>query len=269
MKKVFLTFGDSSLKASADRIKKQAEAMLTYDKIYITNESQLTEDFRNKFQDKLKKDVKGFGYWCWKPKIILQALNSMDMGDILHYADIGCHLRVQGRQRLLEYFDICESSNSGILGLTQKFIGNVFFDNRFKKDDYSVLERFFNKGDLLDHFGVRNNKEIVDDAQLASGIIFLKKTPLSMALVTMWLKTYYNDFSLADDSPSISPNLKGFIRHGHDQAIWSILAKLNNAELVSFWETQYPLEWSKERGIIKNDYDLMTYYPIWAIRDKQ
>jgi hypothetical protein len=236
-------------------------------RFFITNETNLSEDFRNKFQDKLKKDVRGFGYWCWKPQIILQALNSIDMGDIIHYADIGCHLNIQGRERLLEYFEICQLANSGILSFQDKFIGNVFFDNRVGKN--LGIERKLTKGDLLDYFNVRHNQEIVDTPQIGATTMFIKKTPLSMCLVTIWIRTFSNNFNLIDDTISASHNLEGFLEHKHDQSIWSILTKLNNVDIVSYFETQYPLIWSSEKGIIQNDYELMQYYPIWSLRDKQ
>ena len=35
-----------------------------------------------------------------------------------------------------------------------------------------------------------------------------------------------HDFSLLDDTPSKSPNLKGFQEHRHDQAIFSLLFEI-------------------------------------------
>jgi hypothetical protein len=52
MKKIFLTFGDSSLQKSAERIQNQAAAMSVYDRLFITNETHLTDGFKEKFKDK-------------------------------------------------------------------------------------------------------------------------------------------------------------------------------------------------------------------------
>lgn len=111
-KKWFCTFADSKMRKSLKRIKEQAESMDVYDHILIYDETNLSKDFCNHFKEKLRPS-RGYGYWCWKPQIILQTLEKMEDGDILQYTDAGCHLNKNGRQRLLEYFEIANLTDSG------------------------------------------------------------------------------------------------------------------------------------------------------------
>ncbi|WP_199104594.1 hypothetical protein, partial [Aquitalea sp. ASV11] len=96
MAKIFLSFADKRMKKSLTRIKSQAEEMGIYDEIIITTEDDLDANFKENFKEKLKYNIRGFGYWCWKPQIILQTLNKMKDGDILQYTDAGCHLNPSG-----------------------------------------------------------------------------------------------------------------------------------------------------------------------------
>ncbi|MDR0868865.1 MAG: hypothetical protein LBP75_10415 [Planctomycetota bacterium] len=235
-RKVFCAFADSRLKMSLRRIGQQAEQMRTYDAIYLYDETRLDADFYARFRDKFP--LRGFGYWAWKPQIILQTLAQMDDGDILHYADAGCHLNPhwQAVERLNEYFAL--TAASGILAFAQS--------SRF-------LEKDWTKGDLLDYFKVRDREDICRSAQILSGCFLVKKCPASLAIVEKFRQVFDRNFSLVDDSPSKSANLDGFVEHRHDQSVWSILAKLHNVPLVPYHEL-----------VIDNP----PIFPVQARRDK-
>jgi hypothetical protein len=212
------------------RFEEQAKQM-SYDNIFIYTEHQLNKEFYNHFEDKFK--LRGFGYWVWKPQVILQTLEKMKNGDILQYTDAGCHLNPNGLRKLDEFFDLVDKSSNGILGFQMGYI-----------------EKIWTKGDLFDYFNVREQKDIYDTGQLWAGAIFIKKCEKSIEFIKNWLKIYYDDFSLTDDSPSKSPNFEGFKENRHDQSIFSLLIKINNI-------TTYP------------HYTKKTDEPIWALRDKK
>lgn len=251
-KKIFCSFADSAMWRSLNRIKQQAESMHIYDMICIYNEHILEEEFKSYYKEKLVPS-RGFGYWVWKPQVLLQTLEKMDNGDILHYSDAGCHLNKHGIKRLKEYFEIANSSPTGILAFQSK---EPIDKNLTKAVD--LPEKHWTKGDILDYFKVRNNKNICESEQIGAGILFIKKTPESISILRKFLQTYYDDFSLADDTPSRSPNFEGFIENRHDQSIFSIIAKLNGVTTISsfeYWQPEY-------------NFKQLKYYPIWAIRDK-
>ncbi|MDR3177344.1 MAG: hypothetical protein LBT96_00015 [Campylobacteraceae bacterium] len=215
-KKILCVFGDSGLAPTLKRFEEQAEEML-YDDIFIYTEHKLDKEFYDYWQDKFK--LRGFGYWVWKPQVILQTLEKMQDGDILQYSDAGCHLNPCGLRKLDEYFDLTDKSSNGILGF-QMF----------------HIEKDWTKGDLFDYFNVREQKDICDTGQFISGIIFIKKCKKSIEIIKDWLKVYYNNFSLVDDSPSNSPNFDGFKENRHDQSIFSILAKINNIAMAQHYK---------------------------------
>ena len=262
MNKVFLTFADSRLKRSLKRIVQEAKDIDCYSSIIALTEKDLSPKFQETFRDKLKPSVRGFGYWCWKPQIIKETFEGMNEGDILHYCDEGSHLNLGGKKRLQEYFDLTNCSPLGIL---------AFQANKpvypFKYDERNLLDlrdRLWIKGDLLDHFNVRDQLDITETQSIGATIFFLKKNNITTKIIDEWLEVYRSHFSLIDDSVSISPNLDGFIENRHDQSIFSILCKLNKVETISAYEYWYPSRYN----LTKPDWSALGGYPIWAMRNK-
>lgn len=260
LKIIFLSFGNSDLQKSAKRIEKQALKMDIYDEISIYNEHKLDTDFRKHFSQKLRKHTRGFGYWCWKPQIILQALSKMKDGDILHYADMGCHLNANGVSRLKDYINYASKSQSGILAF--QAIPPDFHDGQQLPD---LRDKLWVKGDLLDYFHVRDRKEIVETPTYGATTLFIKKSIHSINFIKEWVTVYYQDFTLTDDTPSKSPNLEGFIENRHDQSIFSILCKLYKVTTLSAYEYWYP----QKENTARPDWETLKNYPIHARRDKQ
>ena len=242
---VFTTFGDSRMSEAAGRIRRQAEEMRIYDEILVLNEKSLGPDFPADLRERLTFGSRGFGYWCWKPYVVLSGLGRMRLGDILHYADMGCHLNPSGRPRFLEYLAMVSEHPSGLL---------VFGRNS--------PERQLAKGDLLDYFQARGEVGIVDSAQVRAGTMLIRRTPENIRLAQEWLGVFERDFSLADDTPSRSPNLPGFKGNKHDQSAFSILAKRRNALILPSGEVIPRGKTSRKR-----DWGAMAAYPVHFRRD--
>jgi hypothetical protein len=236
-KKYLCGFADKRLEASLKRFAEQAGQMNVYDGIYLYSESDLDKDFYNHFKNKF--NLRGYGYWVWKPQIILQTLSKMDENDLLQYTDIGCHLNKNGIKRLNEYFEMVNQSKTGLLAFDMPW----------------YTEKQWTKGDLFDYFNVRNREDIYP-GQIAATVIFIRKCPESIEILNKYSKVFFDNFSLVDDSPSKSDNFEEFQEHRHDQSIWSILVKINKVPCISHSE-QYPTDWETQKE-----------YPIWAKRDK-
>ncbi len=235
--------------------------MGVYDRIQILTEIDLDYDFKTRFKQYLTFGSRGYGYWCWKPQIILQTLANMDNGDILQYTDAGCRLNIKGRNRLNDYFEMASTIPKGILAFqTKKPDPPLVYDGRNLLDlrDYK-----WTKGDLLDYFNVRNRKDIINTPTIGAGIIFIKKCSESISIIKTWLKTIDDNFCFIDDTLSVSPNVDGFIEHRHDQSIFSLLCKINNITTLSAYEYWYP---SKTKRY-KADWDELKQFPIHAKRD--
>jgi hypothetical protein len=255
-----LSFADSrlggNLRNPRERLRRQAEAMGFFgDRIRIWTEADLDSDFREKMKSHLVHGSRGYGYWCWKPQIVLQLLREMDEGDILLYVDAGCHLNPGGIKRLKEYFELAEKY--GIVAFQSRQIDDAL------RNDFSthfLPDGEWCKGDILDYFGVRNDSTIVNSGQMGGGIFLVKKSAAAVRFFEEFRQVYFDRYELCDDSPSISPNLPGFIENRHDQSIFSLLVKRNGVYTLS----------SKEYDPMNggDDWSPMERYPIWAKHDK-
>jgi hypothetical protein len=236
------TFADSRYAQSLSRLKSQAEDMNLFSEIFVCDERDLDDSFKSDFQKYLNTSTRGYGYWVWKPHIILEQLKKISDGDVLLYADAGCHINYRGKRRFIEYWKTVKTNGSGFL------ISELEEDKK---------EGIWTKGDVLDCFKVRNNREITDTPQYQASVIFIRKNKNTVNIVRQWLSAYYSDFRLVDDSPSISCNMKDFAGHRHDQSILSILLKINGTSLFSSNETYTADRWEfleKESPIlIKRD----------------
>lgn len=233
------TFGDSKLSLSKLRFKTQAEDFGLFKKIFIYNEFMLDNSFTDYFKDKIKPGSRGFGYWAWKPYIILESLKQIEDGEILLYLDMGCHLNKRGKKKFYEYWEEITFNNTGFLVTEIDLPDNT--------------ESKWTKGDLLDYFGVRNDSYIMNSPQLQSGVIFIRKNIQTLDLIQKWLDIYFYDFELVDDSPSKIENGDDFIENRHDQSILSILLKLSGTSKISFRET-YNIHWN----LLESKYPILT-----------
>ena len=257
---VFVAFASLDLKLSAERIKSQALETKYYDNIKIFNsndfDAQMRETYRNLKSSQKKR---GYGYWFWKPIILKKAMEEIDTGDIIHYADAGCHIQNRNK-RFYEYLDIIIDSNFSILPF-QYHLENVSNMNEIifqKREEFK-----YTKADLLDYFGCLHQKNITHTPQFWSGTFFMEKTNDSEIFLIEWNDVWKNNFELVDDSVSKIENLNGFIENRHDQSIFSILCKKKGIKSLSAYEC----EWGEKNGARTWEHNQDN--PILAKRDKR
>lgn len=243
-KLVFVSFADSRMSAAITRICKQAEEMGIFDEIHVWDEHDLDVSFREKWAHILKPDVRGYGYWIWKPYTIHKILSNLPEESILIYCDAGCHLNPEGVERLQFYIAELNKSNLGIKA----------FHTYYPLID--VSEKRWTKGDLFDYFNCRLDKNVTDSLQVAATHILFRKCSASLIFLNQWLKVWDDNISLIDDSNSLSPNFPEFIEGRHDQSVFSVLYKLSGGTALPATET-IPL----------GDMD-KTKHPILAVRDR-
>lgn len=252
-RKYFCTFASSNMDKALDRIKKQAKNIDFFDDIFIYNEYNLDNSFKEKFNNILKINKRGFGYWVWKPEIILKSLEKINEDDILLYCDAGCHLNKGGIKKLENYFGHVNDSELGI--------GAVQFCTESENKNLegsNCLEKEWAKGDIFDFFEVRDKKNIYNTGQFHGTVIFIKKTKNTIDFIKKWASIFEQNFNLVDDSPSKSKNFEEFKENRHDQSIFSILLKIQKTPPFSIPDGEI---WQKDWALLKD-------YPILAKRDR-
>ena len=172
-KRVLVTFTDSRMKAARQRLCRQAKEMQVYTDIVGASERDLTPEFRQRFKEYLSPEHRGFGYYAWKPQIVLQTLERLQEGDQVHWIDSGCHLNPAGRDRLQQLFAMTEEAPSGVQGFAcVPPNGSLVYEGRqFPNQGESQ----WTKGDLLDRLDVRHRPDITTTQQLGATTFFVRK----------------------------------------------------------------------------------------------
>jgi GR25 family glycosyltransferase involved in LPS biosynthesis len=238
-----LSFGNEKYYGALERIKIQGESFKIFDEIIIVTDKDLQNnseysDFWNTHKDFITYNTRGYGYWIWKSYIILTLLNKINENDIILYVDAGCNLNINGIKRMLEYIEMVNSNDYGILTFQLEQIH---------------LEKIWTKMDLI-HYLNCNNEKILNSSQIMATSIIIRKCEHTIKLINK----YYNlscNYNLISDEPSVIPNDITFREHRHDQSILSLLVKTMGGIIIP--DETYSLDFMKD--CIK--------FPIWATRD--
>lgn len=138
---------------------------------------------------------RGNGYWRWKPRLILMAMEASKPGTFVLYMDSGDYHHIEFFNWLHEY----EKTN----------------DQLFVTRGY--LHREWTKGDCFAGMGCTNLMNQTD-LQLEAGLIGLRNTADNIELVKEWQK-WMESNEILNDAPSVFPNHPDFKEHRHDQSI--------------------------------------------------
>jgi len=261
-KKIILyAFASLDLKRSVKRLEEQALNSNFYDSIKIITPNNFDHHIDLKASDLLKKGKKrGYCYWFWKPLFLSRIMKEINNGDIIHYMDIGCHIKKTGSNRFYEYLDFMTDTSKWLVAF-QYHTNNIKFLDKIK---FQKREEFkYTKSDLLQYFQCLNKKEITHSPQFISGTFFIKKNNDAERFIEKWNQVFEERFDLIDDTPSHIKNFPGFIEHRHDQSVFSLLCKLSFIESFSAYEC----DWGEKDN--KRTWDHIIDYPIIAKRDLQ
>lgn len=222
----FTAYGNHNFKNSKERLRNEA---LNYNNIFkdvfIYNEELLDEEFYQKHKEFISQNMRGGGYWVWKPYIILESLKKIKEGDILLYCDAGCSLNKEGEKRFMEYIDI--TNKYDILCM---YLEDIHTEKKWNKMDT-----------IMAVTGDSNDEKILDTPQCISTLLFLKKSDKTVKLIEEW-QNYCNNYHLIDDTASILPNDITFREHRHDQSVLSLLIKKHGYKSIrdeTYWEPNW------------------------------
>ncbi len=176
-------------------------------------------------------NARGYGYWIWKPLIVLDALLASAPEDLVVYSDIGFTIQAEGRRRMQEYLDIARISPFGMLS----------FDN-------THVEYQWTKRDLALRLSVDDDPTVMATSQIAAGFFIARPTASNIELMREWSEVAVEEnYRFSDDSPSIAQNDPRFVEHRHDASIGSLLRKRRGTTLTHYDVQPYDhaFEWRK------------------------
>ena len=189
------------------RFKDQSSGCLLFKSVDVVNclEHDYIKSVREGFHA-YAVNHRGYGYWYWKPFIVMSKLNRLKDGEILLYADIGCEFSKFGDAQLLDFMDLLDQ---------QSIVANI--------TNKRYTEEMYTKKSLLDQFQLEVSD--VKSPQIAATWILMKVDDDSRRFVKEWLDLCgVNRFKNIDDSLTNREEPQ-FIEHRHDQSVFSCLFK--------------------------------------------
>jgi hypothetical protein len=235
----FLSYGCNKYTNAKKRILGEAINSEFFDKCNIYGPNDLSNEFKNEFNDILQYK-KGAGYWIWKFYLIDKYLNETNDGDFIIYCDAGCTINKKGKERFEEYIKMLEESDEGILS----------FDLVHHIENERTIQ------ELFDYFKIDINHEHALSGQYVGGILIIKNCNKSKQFINECFNVLkYNKYLITDmynENQTIPP----FIDARHDQSIFSLVRKKLGSLVIQEDETY-----------MKNpDGSFNDMYPIWASR---
>lgn len=205
----FVHYGDAAFAAARARIRREALAVGSFAGVHTFTPADLPDGFAPAHGVR-----SGHGFHVWKPHVVGRVLEAARDGDLVMYADSGCHfVREPGR-----YLAAAAAHPSGILCMALTYPDGRVHTNRqwTKEDAFRALE-------------IGPDDPLRTLPQILSGVFVVRRQDSTRRLVRRW-EALCLDRHLVDDSPSVAPDAPDFVAHRADQSLWSILCRRAGAE---------------------------------------
>lgn len=179
-----------------------------FDEAICFNKSMVSKAFRDA-NKQIFSVRQGAGLWLWKPWIIYEALTKFVLeGEYVFYSDAGAEWMAP----VDPLVPLCDE-NDGILHFhTEPGRGNT--------------EIMQTKGDVFARMGAirRTDEPLRISTPRHAGFQMYKACDKARHFVLRYL-FWCCDYDLISDEKSVHPNYPGFVKHRHDQSIFSVLSK--------------------------------------------
>jgi hypothetical protein len=242
MKVGFITFagGDIFWRISSKRIVFQAKNSKEFVKIKCYKPGDLKYIASEKDYAFIADNSRGFGYWLWKPIVVLDFLLNNPGVEAILYADAGCDLNfnLDSKIRWHDYLDHLQNYDCVV----------------FKME---LIEKHWTKEELFLAFP--KYRDYKDSEQILGGV-FLMTRDFAINFCEKWLNLMrQHNYHLLVDDYDKKIQIKNFKQHRHDQSFFSLLVKSTDSVLIleSLREVYFESDWKEGRE-----------YPIWTSRNK-
>lgn len=214
-----MTYASNGFEQNADRLADSAHSC-GFDTVHCLGPEDISRtNFAWRNRDILSAK-RGGGYWLWKPYILREFVNRLDVGEILLYSDAGRSTYYQFSRFPTHLLERASQSEQGFLaGVAIPHLGPI--GKWTKRDCLQIMEadtpKLYNKPVVQATWSVWTKSK--------SALDFLDK----------WL-SYCEDPRCLTDTPNTlgKNNLPRFVDHRHDQSVCSILAHKLSAPFLNF-----------------------------------
>jgi len=221
----FMTFGagEKNMLDAANRLGNQALESGFFDQVEVLSYSDLPDNVTELFTPNRFEEIRGFGFWAWKPFLINEKIQALMDGDVLVYLDAGSEINKRGGARFTYYLDFVARNDV--------LVFPTFHQHRFWVKPHHAL-----RIETRDFY--RN--------QVWAGLIMLRVGEMSRRIVSRWHELAFQDSgsALTEEVDEGEHYQQGFREHRFDQSILSHIIFSENVPVLDRDETHHS-PWEK------------------------
>lgn len=241
MKVGFVTFsaGEPRWLLASTRLDWQARRSKQFHKIHKSNQQKLNSICSPLEWKFISTNPKGFGFWLWKPIIILDFLEKNTEIDVVLYLDAGCELNITNESFMQwkTYLDVLKTNNA-----------LVFEDEQ--------EEKYWTTREIIEYLGA--TEEATSQNQIWAGLLFMQRD-FAIDFCNKWRSAMSaHSFRLLSDADASRNQITGFKNHRWDQSFLSLLMKS---------ETNVQIRSTLEENFFAPVWGSGREWPIWAARN--
>jgi hypothetical protein len=210
--KILISYANDAFKESQKKNSKTGLEVGNFDRVIEYSPRDIDKKFYEKNKHILKQ-LRGGGYWLWKPYIILKTIMRKDIknGDYIFYADSGAYFINK-----IDYLtNLLKKHKQDIIPFT---------------DSLAEIEKTRTKRDVFILMGLDSTK-YTETQQRGPGFILLRKSRKSQKFFEEFLKYAQDERIITDIPSSLGRDYPEFIENRHDQSIFSLLSKKHNLKV--------------------------------------
>ncbi len=205
-----VNFADKKFRSKQKWNTFSAKVFGKFDYVFEYSSKDIESNILNKNKNSAKYTSKGFGNYFWKPYIINKALDKINEGDYLMYADSGSFFL----KSVLPLVKHIKENKKDILCFNLPLI-----EKQWTKRDAFILMNC-------------DSPNYTDSPQTLATFFLLKKSSKSKLFLKKYQDFCFDSRILSDDPNILGENYPEFIEHRHDQSVLSLLSKQNNNVLI-------------------------------------
>jgi hypothetical protein len=221
----FMTFGagEKNMVDAANRLGNQAMESGFFDQVEVLSYSDLPNNVTELFTPNRFQEIRGFGFWAWKPFLINEKFQTRMVGDFLIYLDAGSEINKRGAARFTYYLDFVARNDV--------LVFPTFHQHRFW---------------VKPHYALRIETRDFYRNQVWAGLIMLRVSEKSRRIVSRWYELAFQDSgsALTEEVDKGERYQQGFKEHRFDQSILSHVIFSENVPVLDRDETHHS-PWEK------------------------
>ena len=198
MKLTIISFG-----SNVEYINLAEKTVQSVKNLYSNSETKVfkPKDLPDEINNYAELYRKGYGYWIWKPYVILQALCKINENDVLLYLDGRSGLRRTGKPI--------------------RWLDNFILENKYDMAIWQMVHKeiCWTNGDIFSAFNLDLDSKLVRTGQFAATFHAWRKNMRSINFLNEWLNFLLYNRQICRDEVSQKLTHKKFIGNRHDQSV--------------------------------------------------